>query len=107
MSFDRVTSYAAATSEKKQTDLHVKLIEGISLAAIAAFAVLAWKLHEIGETVKSHNMVVERAIQLGHANALVTERALATLEEREPSKQAEVFRLPAEQSDVPKVTNPE
>ena len=106
MVFDGITSHAAATPEKKQADLHVKLIEGISLAAIAVFAVLAWQLHEVGETVRSHDKIVERAIQLGHANALVVERHLARLEEREPSKEARDFRLQTPESELLRITDP-
>lgn len=93
MAFDGKTSHQASMQDMPKTDWHAKLIEWISLLSIVAFAGLAWKLHEIGDAIKSHDKIVEVWMRHNHANTLVTERALAHLEERQPAKPASEYRL--------------
>lgn len=98
MSFDGVNSHAAnTTASGKQSTAGLRSIiqEAIAIGIIAVSATQIWTLLEVRKTVDAHNESVNRSVNLAHANALVTERALAHLEERQASKQASEFRVPA------------
>ena len=79
--------------DKPKKSWHDFIAEYLVLAMIGISTVSICVLVEIKDAILQHNTVVDRQIQLGHANALIVERALARLEGREPAPQAENFRL--------------
>lgn len=100
MASENQTTFVAAANAKPPTDWRALLAEWIFLLSIVAFAGLAWKLHEASEAIKSHDKIVEVWMRHNHANTLVTERALAHLEERQAAKQARELKLRTGSDDL-------
>ena len=90
----------AAKSGQPSKGLRDHLLEIFAMGALATSVALVWVLIEVKQSITAHNNVVDRSVSLAHANALVTERALARLEEREASKQAKDFRVPPKTDPV-------
>ena len=96
MTFDGVTSHQAAIrSAAHKNTFREYMQEAIAIGVIVAMVAQMVVLADVRGSLASHKKAIDLSTSVIHANALVTENALARLENREPSKAAQGFRVPA------------